>query len=477
MQRAGIYCRLSIRKGTDEATEAALERQEEDCRRLCEQRGYEVTRIFPDEGFSAYTGGKTRPGFEAALDALASGDIDVLVVFKLDRLTRNMYDLLRIEKVLESSGGSLVSVHDYWADATEPSGRFMMRTFASLAEIESSNTSLRIQAQRRQAAEAGKPNSGRRPYGYTSSKRDEIFEPEAAILREAAERLLRGDSQRSVIRWLNETGPRPSGKPWQYVNLKAALRSPGITSLRIYKGAEYEGDWPAILPREQWRELQRRLSVKHRPGRPAVYFLSGVLACGRCGSFLHSHHTPISRGHRRTYMCYQDRDQRGSCGRIAVSAAPIEELVRRMVIKRLTSQQFRRAVVQQATRVEGEAEQLSSQLAIVDTQLRDLEDMFIAGEVQRPEYNRIKAGLVERRASVHRRIDALPIPEQRVLLDLPRLKEELEDWFEEATVEEQRAVVKALCERIVIGPAVRRSGVFDPGRLDPKKGFGPRWRA
>ena len=171
--RAIIYCRLSLKKPREELTEAALERQEDACRALCEQRGYEVVRVLDDEGLSAYSG-KARPAFEAALNALIEREADVLVVYRMDRLVRNLHDLLRVEKVLEASGTDLISVHDSWANTLEPTGRYMMRSMASLAELESSNISQRLRAQRKQAAEQGKAHPGPRPYGYVDSSRQVV---------------------------------------------------------------------------------------------------------------------------------------------------------------------------------------------------------------------------------------------------------------------------------------------------------------
>jgi site-specific DNA recombinase len=70
--RAGVYARLSRKKATEKLTAAGMDRQEEDCRELCERNGWQVATVYPDEGISA-AAGKHRPAFERAIADLESG--------------------------------------------------------------------------------------------------------------------------------------------------------------------------------------------------------------------------------------------------------------------------------------------------------------------------------------------------------------------------------------------------------------------
>jgi site-specific DNA recombinase len=184
--RAGISARLSRVKRTEQLTAAAMERQEEDCRDLVAGRGWELARVYPDEGLSAAPGAKRRPEFERALEDLATGRIDVLVIWKLDRFTRSLWDLLRIERALEA-GGQLVSVKDGGLDTTTSAGRFLLRQRCLVAEMELENIRDRVSRWHKQRATAGKPLvSGRRPFGYATKDRSQVDDAEAQVIREAA---------------------------------------------------------------------------------------------------------------------------------------------------------------------------------------------------------------------------------------------------------------------------------------------------
>jgi DNA invertase Pin-like site-specific DNA recombinase len=259
---------------------------------------------------SAAPGAKRRPEFEHALADLAAKRIDVLVIWKLDRFLRSLWDLLRVEKVLAESGGQLVSVQDGWLDTTTGPGRYMLRQYALLGEMEIDSIRVRVTRWHRQRAAAGLPLvSGRRPFGYGTKDRSAVDPIEREVIREAARRLLAGRSLRGVVRWVNELGvAAPNGKPRMPSNFRAMLLSPGIAGLRSYKGKgapPVQGTWEAILDRGTWEALGGVLTEPgrfHRAGRrrtcSAASWRAGAASrrCTSTGASTASASTPTAPG-------------------------------------------------------------------------------------------------------------------------------------------------------------------------------------
>ena len=144
----------------------------------------------------------------------------------------------------------------------------------------------RIKSKLRQNADAGKAHGGPRPYGYRRvDGRLVIDGAEAEILREMAQRVLAGESMRSLCEDLNERGVAPArASHWRGPVLRYVLTTARIAGLVPRAGgAGVEGDWEPILDRVTWERLRSVLAKPKRGARPRSYLLTGFLLCGRCG--------------------------------------------------------------------------------------------------------------------------------------------------------------------------------------------------
>jgi site-specific DNA recombinase len=466
---AGIYARLSRFKATERLTEAAMERQEGDCRDLCARRGWTIVRVYPDEGVSAFQKGRKRRGFEQAMADLEVGVIDVLVVWKLDRLVRRLRDWVRVEEVVERSGGKVVSVNE------GEQSQLTLRILASMGEQESKNTSERVKRQQEQAAaRGGPPPGGKRLLGY-GPRRETIIEPEAAFVREAARRLLAGQSLRSVTAWANTTGvTSTTGRDWSLRTLRETLMSPGLVGRRVYRGVDFaEGRWTPILDRATHEMLVALLNDparRHNPGRGQTHLLSGLVFCGRegCGAQMVTHYEPKARGGRRRYWCPANRGLgRPGCGSTTVSAEGLEAVVSAMVLKRLAGPGLAKALA-----AEDNDPGAADELRAAEARRDDIERLYDSGQIQTDAFLRMHGPAVERVDKARARLQAQA--SRSVLWSLPRVADELEAWWAKASVEQRRAVIQAVMSKVLVGPALKGSKVFDPARLKPP--LGVQWR-
>jgi site-specific DNA recombinase len=455
---AGIYVRLSVVKPTERLTEDALERQEEGARELCERKGWTVREVYTDSGVSAFRG-KHRGEFERALADLERGHIKVLVVFKLDRVIRNMWDLLRLERVLEQSGGILASCHDDWGDTSTAAGRFMLRTFASLAEMESENISLRVTAQHRQRAYAGKPIvGGNRPFGW-SRDRTEVIPEEAAVVVECARRVLQGQSLRSVVAWANTVCSTTTGQPWSHKSMKRLLTAPSTAGKREYHGQEVaEGNWTPLLDEQTWLAVRAILRdpARARPGQPARHLLSGFVFCSLCGAKMLTH-WPKQSG--RQYSCSKPT----GCGRLAIAGAQLEELVSEALLIRLAGPGLSKALEQVGRQREDQMALLTERDA-ARARRDEIEVMFSSGLIQQDAFVRMHGPAVAKVQQIQARLDQMN--GSSVLAELPDGEAELQGWWNATGLEQRRSVLRSTVERVVISSALVRGRRFDPARVD-----------
>ncbi|GAA3127536.1 hypothetical protein GCM10010466_17920 [Planomonospora alba] len=219
MTRAAIYCRISQDRA---GAGLGVARQEDDCRALIERRGWQVAGIYSDNDVSAYSG-SPRPAWRRLLADIEAGAIDAIVCWHVDRLTRSPRELEDVIDLADRRGIELATVTGE-IDLATPTGRLIARMLGAAARHEAEHKAERQKRQRRQNAEAGKVSGGgMRPYGYAAD-RITVIEDEAEVIREAARRVLAGESLASICRDFETRDIRtPSGRYWLPTTLRGAV--------------------------------------------------------------------------------------------------------------------------------------------------------------------------------------------------------------------------------------------------------------
>lgn len=335
---AALYLRQSLDKTGDEL---GIQRQQAECERLAAQRGYSVAHIVTDNSVSASTG--KRPGYDRLLSLIEARQIEVVVVYRLDRLLRRLTDLEALIQLSERTGVQVATVQGD-LDLTTSTGRLIGRILASVARGEVETKSERHKLANAQKAAAGKPHGSRRPYGYEADLVT-LYEPEAALLREMGRRVIAGHSYKEVGWWMNAQGHTTTlGKSWYPVTVRNMLLKKRYGGIREYKGAEYPAVWQAVFDAATWERLQLTMKLRRQDDdapRARKYLLTGLVYCGKCGLPLNG---ATKRDHpgrplRRTYHCRVQGDTRRErgCGGVVRNADALEDWIKEAVIYRLDS--------------------------------------------------------------------------------------------------------------------------------------------
>jgi len=429
---------------------------------LAAERGWVVAEEYVDNDLSAYAG-KRRPAYEQMVADLADGVRDAVIVYNLDRLTRQPIQLEQFVVTCQAAGVAQLATVTADIDLGNDDGLFMARIFAAFAAKESGRRSARVLRKMEANAEAGLPHGGfRRPFGYDDDKVT-VRESEAQVIRETVARYLAGESVRSLAVWLQESGvPTVSGTPWRTPTVSAMVTSARIAGLREHRGVVVgPAVWPAIITGDQHRRVRALAAQKASSGRraPRRYLLSGLLVCGKCGSRLYS----AARETTRRYVCSAGPDH-GGCGRLTVVAQPVETLVTAGVLHRLDTPQLADALAGRtqhdaaldaltATVAEDQA-QLAELATAYGDKLITLRDWLAA---KKPIEARISAG--QRRITRSTHSDALH--------GLPGNGEALRGTWDTLNLTRQAAIVAAVLDHAVIAPGVLGSRSLDPARVRP----------
>jgi site-specific DNA recombinase len=441
-----------------------MQRQQADCRRLAESKGFSLVEVFTDNDLSTCSG-KPRPGYRRLLNALRGGELDAVVAWHADRLHRSPVELEEFIAVCDERRIMVETVQAGTVDLSTPSGRMVARMLGSGARYESEHKAERIKRKARELAEAGKVGGGgTRPFGYESDRRT-LRESEAAVIRDLAARFLAGESLGSLTRWLNDRGvPSVSGRGWSIQTVRRLLLSGRISGQREHHGQIVApAEWRAIITPEQTARIRAVLAdPARRTTRTARrYLLAGMLRCHRCGT------TMVARPREdrsRRYVCPGPPHPRGSGGTF-VLADPVEQWLIEAVLYRLDSPHLADAVAGRASGDDtGEAAQ--QQIERARTRLTDLAEMFGTGEITRAEYVTARKAAEDQIKTAEKTLGALT--RTSVLDGHLGQGAALRKQWDSLNLDRKRAIVRTVLDYATVGPAVRGRNTFDPSRITPE---------
>lgn len=306
--KVGLYIRVS----TDEQARDgfSIDAQRHVCNAWAVVKGATSVVEFVDEGYSAKN--LNRPQVQRLIEACRQRELDMVIVWKTDRLTRNLRDLLMLmEDVFTDNKIEFVSCTET-IDTSTPSGRLVLNMLGAVAQSERENTSERTTMVMRELAKSGKHLGGRPPYGYRVNRdmHYDIHPQEAEAVRMIFAMKLKGSSYADIISALDAAGHKTrSGASFGRNTLCDMLRNEKYTGIYIYNRAapadrsgrrnnraskpdsEIEripGGMPAIITRETWEAVQKMTknnkSIGGKNAAKNVYLLSGLVRCGCCGS-------------------------------------------------------------------------------------------------------------------------------------------------------------------------------------------------
>lgn len=461
----GIYCRLSY---APDGSLEKVERQEADCRQLLDRLGWPQPprdRVYSDNSKSAWQRNRKRPEWDRMLRDIETGVLDGVCVYHGDRLVRQPWDLELLLKLADDKQLPLASVSGT-RDLSNPDDQFILRIEAAQACRESANTSRRVRRAYRARADRGLGGAGgRRPFGYGVPTgrtgrtgrpvydTTKVVEHEAAILREVVQRLLAGETQGSVVRWMNRIGSRTTeGHGWTARSLRQILIKPRIAGMIRVDGQLREAAWPGIITPEQWHDLQSVIAMIRKrnpyPGRDRKYLLSGIAECYKCGSLMRT--KPSGGRNRKTSRLYYCPERH-----IGRNVDHLDAYVRGRVIRLLNDDRLI-AQLDVAQTDPGIGQEIAALERRRAEALQQLESLVDHPDISPELVARSLDSFNRRIAELRERIEAAT--EQRLLRRMVGITQEA---FEAEPIEVQSATVKMLY-RVIVLPATWRGPGFDP---------------
>ncbi len=309
--RCATYTRKSSEEGLDMEFNS-LDAQRESCQAyITSQRSegwVELVERYDDGGFSGGT--LERPALKRLLADIENGRVDVIVVYKIDRLSRSLMDFAKLVEVFDRQRVTFVSVTQSF-NTTTSMGRLTLNILLSFAQFEREVIGERIRDKFAASRKKGMWMGGCVPLGYRVDKRKLLVqEAEAATVRMIFERFVRIGSATTLSRALTAEGVTTrTGKPFDKGVLYKLFRNRVYVGEAVHKGTAYPGEHDAIITRALWDRVHAILRVsprtranRTRAGTPAL--LRGLIftSTGRAMTPTHT------RRHGKLYRYYVSQE-------------------------------------------------------------------------------------------------------------------------------------------------------------------------
>jgi len=345
--RCAIYTRKSHEEGLEQEFNS-LDAQREACEAYVASQRHDGWVVLPtrydDGGFS---GGNTdRPALKRLLEDIEAGRVNVVLCYKLDRLSRSLADFVRLMETFEKKGVSFVSVTQHF-DTKSSMGRLTLNVLLSFAQFERELTAERIRDKLAAAKMKGKYVGGRPLLGYDVDRdrmRLVINAKEADLVRHIFQRFIQLGSCMLVARelnregcrtkaWTARSGSKRGGAPWNKAYVHWTLSNRRYLGEVVHQGQAYGGEHEAIIDRRTWDRVHAILGENRRyratqTRKKTAAILKGILRCGACGTPMAPAYT-TRRGKRyQYYVCHAaSKNGHDTCPVKSVPAGQVEGIV------------------------------------------------------------------------------------------------------------------------------------------------------
>src|SRR3954468_13546083 len=354
-RRCAIYTRKSSEEGLEQEFNS-LAAQREACEafiRSQQHEGWVLARPrYDDGGFSG--GNLERPALQRLLADIRTGRIDIIIVYKVDRLTRSLADFARLVELFDAEGVSFVSVTQQF-NTTSSMGHLTLNVLLSFAQFEREVTGERIRDKIAASKKKGMWMGGNVPLGYDASERTLVINPAEAetvrrifaLYRElGCVRRVKEEADRLGLRTkcsATTNGTERGGKPFSRGHLYTLLSNPIYTGHIAHKGELHPGQQAALIDDASWSTVRDQLAANTRNQRRVAKaaeprLLAGLLVDARGERLTPSH--AVKKGRRYRYyvsaaLITDAGTDRARGWRLA--AREIEEAVIRILADALTS--------------------------------------------------------------------------------------------------------------------------------------------
>lgn len=323
-----------LRYSSDSQTEQSIEGQIRVCKQFAESHDILIVDSYIDRAMTGTN--DNRPAFQRMIKDSAKKEWDYVLVYKLDRFSRNKYEMAVHKKTLKDNGVKVLSATEYIPDT--PEAIIFESMLEGYAEYYSAELSQKVRRGMNETRQKGNFTGGYLIYGYKKEgKKVVVDEEQAEVVRHIFEQYAMNVYVKDIIAELNKKGITNHGKPFARNTIYNTLKNEKYSGVYRHGNEVFENIYPQIVPTELFEKVRKKTNQNKYGKRSVevVYLLRNKVKCGYCGSPISAECGTAKSGKKIRYYKCLGRKHRNGCTKSMVRKEYLEELVLDYIINEL----------------------------------------------------------------------------------------------------------------------------------------------
>ncbi len=340
MKTAAIYARYS----SDSQTEQSIEGQLRVCEEYAQKNNILILNTYIDRAMTGTN--DNRPDFQRMLKDSSRHEWDYVLVYKLDRFSRNKYESTIHKRTLKNNGVKLLSAMENIPDT--PEGIILESLLEGMNQYFSAELSQKVRRGMKETRLKGNFTGGYLIYGYNVENRKVVInENQAEVVRYIFEQYSLGVYVKDIIKSLTAKGIYNHGKPFARNTVYNILKSEKYSGIYRHDGEVFENIYPQIVPTEIYERVRAKID-ENRYGKRSVevvYLLRQKMKCGYCGMPISAETGTSKNGQIKRYYKCLGRKRGSDCKKSVIGKDFLESLVIDTTVEELSRPQIMNALV------------------------------------------------------------------------------------------------------------------------------------
>lgn len=451
--RVGLYPRVS---GHEQEDNYSIPEQIDRMKMYCDSRDWMVYKIYTDSGYSGSN--MDRPGLQDMIKDVKNHRIDIVLVYKLDRLSRSQKDtLFLIEDVFDKHGVSFVSMTENF-DTSTPHGKAVLGFLAVFAQLEREKIRERTMVGKDSRAKEGKWHGSKWvPIGYDYI--DGLLLPneyEVMQIREIADLFLKGTPVRTIERIVTAKGFRHKYGEWEAKTIRRVLANKTNIGKIKHRDTWYDGIHDAIMDEKTFDAIQKLMGErrdKYGTTKAHKTLLGGILYCKNCGA----RYARQNYNGRYYYICYsrskkmkkmiKDPTCKNTNHKMETLETVILDEIRKLAVDPNRIEQLRES--RPENDAAGKIKAINAEIAKIDERISKMMDLYALGTIDLDVISGKVTELNETKTSLQKEIDSMSVPENEEMT-AQQITDIASLMTDDLPLEDKRSIIQSLIYYIEI---------------------------
>ena len=446
MKTAVIYARYS----SDNQSEQSIEGQLRVCNEYAKTHDITVVKSYIDRAMTGTN--DNRPDFQRMIKDSARKEWELVLVYKLDRFSRNKYEMAVHKKTLKDNGVKVISATEYIPDS--PEAIILESMLEGYAEYYSAELSQKVKRGMKETRLKGNFTGGTLIYGYKVEDRKVVIDEEkAGVVKYIFKQYAMGVYVKDIIAALTEKGIFNKGKPFARNTIYNMLKNEKYFGIYRHNDEVFDNIYPAIVTKEIYEKVRRKIDANKYGKRSVevVYMLRNKMICGYCGRPI-SAETGTSKGGKkiRYYKCLGRKHNNG-CKKSMVRKELLEDFVVSNIVKLISEKEVKDKMISSLMRMQEESitdnadlQRLTKERKTTETQITNIMTAIENGGTSATAMKRLRE--LELKAAELEKA----IARQRAKTAYRFTEEEMRAYYERALKLEPQMLINALVKQITL---------------------------